>query len=118
MVRAKGVIRIRWDPAMVFTSLVPRSMAVQSGTPANRGCRERHYITVATNMFRLSIAYSSTGIRGWRSSDIDVFGVGVGIGIETGSPFSSSIPIPIPIPTLMIPPFSDTVTRHQSERNS
>jgi len=42
MVRAKGVIRIRWDPAMVFTSLVPRSMAVQSGTPANRGCRERH----------------------------------------------------------------------------
>ena len=70
------------------------------------------------NMFRLSIAYSANRIRGRRSSDIDVFGVGVGIGIgiEIGSPFSISIPIPIPTP--MIPPFSDTVTRHQSERNS
>ncbi|CAB5134575.1 hypothetical protein D3OALGA1CA_3449 [Olavius algarvensis associated proteobacterium Delta 3] len=45
-------------------------------------------------------------------------GIGVGIGIETGRPFSGPIPIPIPIPTPMIPPFSDTVTRHPSERNS
>ncbi|CAB5134445.1 hypothetical protein D3OALGA1CA_3458 [Olavius algarvensis associated proteobacterium Delta 3] len=39
-------------------------------------------------------------------------GIGIGIGIETGSPFSGSIPTP------MIPPDSDTETRHPLERNS